>query len=507
MIERAETLRQAGADTIEGAPARSVGLIQIGTARVALPVESIREVVQGLPFYGALPVKADGLLGAIDIRGTIVPVVDLRPAFGWAADENEGHVVVIMRCDGHLLGLRAEAVFGIMQLQPGDLCDLNAAGPQPSDMLATHAFKNNDAIVTILDPGRIADRPGLPKVLEKAERRELASAASETVLLFSHGRAHLGIDADCVDAAVPDVRIEKNAMTTGFCLGTIEHRGYIVPVVDTTAAVGLGTGPRTSTCPVIVIRFGAKTMLGLAVDAVRDIVPIASAAILPMPALSWDGASFFRGMLLGKEEPRHLLIDLGHFRRDSELIDLAQLCRPQPRLQVGDGGRERNVAHDRAERYMIYKAGGDVATRLAQITEVLPFPTDVAPLVSTDRGILGLFVHRRRLVPLVCLQRVLTGRDWEVNKDTARVLFVEAGDRHAAFVVEDLVSIETAHADQFSAARENALMGVPFVMLGVERRMVSHVDLARQIEDAYCVTVADPDAGHAGDVTPMQASA
>jgi purine-binding chemotaxis protein CheW len=61
---------------------QTYGLMRIGGALLALPVSAIREVVPGQAAYAPLPVKAEGLLGAVDIRGAIISVLDLSSTLG-----------------------------------------------------------------------------------------------------------------------------------------------------------------------------------------------------------------------------------------------------------------------------------------------------------------------------------------------------------------------------------------------------------------------------------------
>lgn len=59
-----------------------VGFV-VGDVHYALPVARVREIVGTLPFVG-LPWAPSSVVGVADVRGEVVPVVDLRARFGLA---------------------------------------------------------------------------------------------------------------------------------------------------------------------------------------------------------------------------------------------------------------------------------------------------------------------------------------------------------------------------------------------------------------------------------------
>ena len=471
---------------------------------LALPVECIREVVPGQMAYSPLPVKAEGLLGAVDIRGTIIPVLDLRQSLGLSNSAEAKSVILVMRWQGNLLGLTADEVCGIARLDPNDLFRLTAASPSGTGTLATHAFHSGDEIVTLLDAKVIAELRNIPMVAERSSgRSETLSAATETVLLFSFGRSLFGIDATCVDATVPACRIERNALARGFCLGVIDHFGFHVPVVDTMAALGLGVGAPAAETPVIVVRFSPEAMLGFAVDTVREIASIAKSDILSLPSLAMGDEPLFRGMYSDEAGRQNLLLDADNIRSDPTLKLLAQLRKPKLELQRGYiGGSSaselRTGSPGRTRPFLTYVAGAEHATPLDQVTEIITYPTEFAPFTTRGQAVLGLFTHRGRVAPLVCLATLL-GRTCGIDPENARVLFVEKGGRTMGFVVEALRSIETVdwHSPAADPSRPSQTLFSPLVLLGQgdQRRMVSHVDLSVETDKFYNDAGAAPGFG------------
>ncbi len=469
------------------------GLMRIGGALLALPVSAIREVVPGQPPYTPLPVKAEGLLGAVDIRGAIIPVLDLRSTLGLPA-RGDGHLIVIMRREGRLIGLTVDEVAGIARPQPGELFGLSTAAPRLASPLATHTFQTQGEIATVLDAKGIADLPDVPLVEEKASaRRNSAAGADESVLLFRYGRSYLGIDAAYVDATVPPTAIRKTALSVGHCLGVIDHHGYEVPVVDTQAAIGLGMGEPQALTPVIVIRFPNDALLGFAIDEVHDILRVAAADIVAMPLLARGETALFRGMIAdGAERRDSLVLNAVALRADANLVTIAELRKPALAIQgaspPGASPRRGAAWAGRPQTYLTYAAGAELATPLEQITEILSYPTDVSPFDFQKPGLLGLFKHRQQVTPLVSLATLL-GKRHPFDPAQARVLLVEHGGMTAGFAVEGLRSIDTAswRSTDTDAPQDSNALFKSLVMLGAgeTRRMVSQVDLIAELTAFY----------------------
>jgi len=88
------------------------GSFSLGGSEFALSASSIQEVVNEPEAYSVIPLSPAYLLGIFNLRGVIVPVVDLRRIFDLPIREMDGHeqrkVAIVEH--GHLcLGLLFDA--------------------------------------------------------------------------------------------------------------------------------------------------------------------------------------------------------------------------------------------------------------------------------------------------------------------------------------------------------------------------------------------------------------
>jgi len=103
---------------------------RLGNEEFAVPVGRIREII---PWQDITPVPqaAFYVLGVINLRGKVVPVMDLRLRLGMAGQERDARAcIVVMQPDAKRtqspIGVVVDAVSEVLQIQPSELEDTAA---------------------------------------------------------------------------------------------------------------------------------------------------------------------------------------------------------------------------------------------------------------------------------------------------------------------------------------------------------------------------------------------
>lgn len=123
-------------------------LFRLEKDRYALPLASIREVVVAPETWTRVPRSPKAMKGVMNLRGRVVPVVDLRVLLevaGAAVAEGQGRVVLLDR-GRRELGLLISDVDGIESLE-------KVGPPAPKASMAVKGLARLGAMpVTVLDP-------------------------------------------------------------------------------------------------------------------------------------------------------------------------------------------------------------------------------------------------------------------------------------------------------------------------------------------------------------------
>ena len=139
---------------------------EIGDRRLGINIMAIREIRAWSPAT-PLPNSPPHVRGVVNLRGVVLPVLDLSQRLGWGATEPSGrHVIIVVRIGEQLQGIIVDAVSDIVTLGPDQL------QPVP-DVGQTQSAAFLDGIATI--DGRLIMILGLDRITEP--QASLAEAA------------------------------------------------------------------------------------------------------------------------------------------------------------------------------------------------------------------------------------------------------------------------------------------------------------------------------------------
>lgn len=129
----------------------------IGGDYYGVDIMAVREI-KGCSEINQLPNQPDYVRGVINLRGVIVPVIDLRCRFGQGVTETSPmHVFIIVKIGDNLVGLLADRVSDIVSAEPGDIKQVpNVSRQADADFLFGIATIENQLIALIDLPRLLA---------------------------------------------------------------------------------------------------------------------------------------------------------------------------------------------------------------------------------------------------------------------------------------------------------------------------------------------------------------
>lgn len=126
----------------------------IGEQQYCVDIMQVREI-RAWDGATALPNSAEFIRGVINLRGHIVPVIDLRTRFGQGTtDTTKGAVIVIVMIDEKLHGLLVDAVSDILSVKQDSVAD--APSTASDSGLLSGIITHDEQMVAIIDLTRLA---------------------------------------------------------------------------------------------------------------------------------------------------------------------------------------------------------------------------------------------------------------------------------------------------------------------------------------------------------------
>ncbi len=157
MTQAIQSSREASREDRSAGEHRQFVVFSLGGQHYCIDIMSVREirVVQTIT---ALPGAAEYVRGIINLRGTIVPVFDLRKRFGLGETTiAENQALVIVAVGGHLAALLVDEVLDILS----SASDVIAAVPASDSSRRSPFFEGlvsqGDMMLIIIDLDRIVE--------------------------------------------------------------------------------------------------------------------------------------------------------------------------------------------------------------------------------------------------------------------------------------------------------------------------------------------------------------
>jgi purine-binding chemotaxis protein CheW len=310
----------------------------------AVPVSAVREIVRRQTKIARMP-HADGhVLGVIDLRGRLLPLVELRILLGLAhadrLDDAAGRIIVLS-FGGLEVGLLVDRAREILRVPDDRIDPVPVLFRQDSgEIEAICRLDEGRRLISILDPDRLFRSEAVRRTLitqEKgmADSPAVMQSSSETFVIFRLGNVEYGLPSSSVEqvVAVPE-RLTAIPKAPGFIEGVINHRGTVLPVIDQRRRFAM-TGTARSR-HIIVAALGTARA-GLMVDAVTGVLKIPDDAVEPAPDLSVEQMALIsRVANLG--ERMILLLDPSHLLARQEAAQIADLDSPALDLDSSGSG-------------------------------------------------------------------------------------------------------------------------------------------------------------------------
>lgn len=133
--------------------------------RYSLPVLKVREIMQLCPVT-PVPRMPAYVKGVINLRGKIVPVVDLRERFGLAQNQDSERIcIIVVQLDGgdgvsQLMGVIVDVVEEVSHFQSGDLEGPPDFGDAIDARFIVGMAKSKGTVKTLLDIDRLLSHVG-----------------------------------------------------------------------------------------------------------------------------------------------------------------------------------------------------------------------------------------------------------------------------------------------------------------------------------------------------------
>ncbi|WP_036168869.1 chemotaxis protein CheW [Massilia sp. 9096] len=366
----------------------------IGALRLGVPVEA---VVEAIPLPAApdrLPRRRGALAGVVEHHGRLVPVVDLArwvdvgavEHTGAGAGIRAGARVLVLHEAGRTVGLKVDAINGLIDLQPEDVTRLHHDDDPEEVFHSAARTPEGGQVLSLLDTARLARlaaawsddaAAGAAHAASNEAAGAHADAATRLYALLQVGAQQLAVPAEALTEVIPMPALARfgGGIDSAWCSWRGRHLAILPPGALLAQAID---ETRDEAAPLLAVIERDGLALGLPVRAALRLDSFADAGL--SAAGSVVASTYDRDGV-----PVQLLDDAALFARFPEAA-ISGDGAPERAHGAGHGARGDSAAHGagNACAYIVYEADGLAAVAIDAVERILGPHEAAAALKDAD---------------------------------------------------------------------------------------------------------------------------
>jgi purine-binding chemotaxis protein CheW len=129
----------------------------------------VREIVR-VPEITAVPRAPETVEGVINLRGKIIPVMDLRKRFGHVdIQPDKKNRILVVELDNKLVGLIVNAASEVLKIPPSDIEAPGTVFAEGESSYVTGVGKLKGRLIILLDVSKLLHQQEIKRLEEAAE--------------------------------------------------------------------------------------------------------------------------------------------------------------------------------------------------------------------------------------------------------------------------------------------------------------------------------------------------
>lgn len=397
-----------------------------------------------------VPGSPSFVLGVVNLRGMIIPVLDSRLRFHLPPKAPTDKTrIIILGLAGQPTGLMVDSVAEVVKLDDFTLRDTPplVAGVR-SEYLAG-MVTTGDRLITLINLDKILDSAefGMRESLgETAAAGASSFMALDTVVeevedelpyvTFTLGKESFGIDLKLVEEIIEIPSITKVPDAPPYVLGVICLRDQVLPLLDFIQLLQVEPEEHDpSSAMVILLSFG-QAKLGIVVDGIQEIIRIREQDILPPPqTLSERESKDLEGVVLRSDRMVSLLKVLDVITGE----DQAKIAAMSTSL-IREQEEEAGDAHELP--LVIFRLGPEAySLRLHEVREII-MVGNITPVPRAPSFIEGVLNLRGEVMPVIDL-RERFGLERQKATNLSRIVITPIGGVSTGLVVDSVDEVKS----------------------------------------------------------------
>ncbi len=439
------------------------GSFNIGSMEVAISINSLQEVVNLPENIIKMPLAPDFLVGVFNLRGDIIPVINLKALLKFDKNDIEiSQKIGIVNHEGAKIGLLFDSTNEILRVNKEMLDNFDYANENSCKVISgVIKLDSGNRLVQVLNPFALVRVENIPQILEKQNNEK---AKKEVALLqgnrkkcisFSVNQIKLGFDISEIHEIIKVPEIQDSPIQNEFCMGVVNVRGQTVPVIDMMKLlmVERKSEEQIEDKRIIILKI-EDVLFGLLVDSVESINPYLLNEIMPIPLLSNKRSKMFQGCITLPDLGEVLLLCSDGVFSNDEVVEITQGHSKIYKLESKANEKKKNINR---ETYISFRLDHRFGISIKDVREIINYTDDIISTPGTPSTVKGVLNLRGRLITIIDTRGLYEMTTPEKMNCDLKILICDDGSERFGLIVDSVESILTID--------EDSKMKVPSIMV------------------------------------------
>lgn len=402
-----------------------------------------------------VPGSPSFILGVINLRGLIIPVMDSRIRFHLAPQETTPKTrIIVLRLASGPTGLQVDSVAEVVRLEDHTIRETPplVAGIRAEYLAGMVTVGNR--LITLIHLEKLLDSSELSR---RAELEDLGMAGTigsgeateeeveedgRPFVTFRLGAESFGIALHEVEEIVELPPVTKVPDAPDYVLGVICLRDQVMPLVDLSEILSIQQGDAERKRDMVVLLSFGTARIGVVVDEIQEILRVQDGQTLPPP------------QTLSEAEREHLEGILLLPGRMVSLINVLKIITGDDQEKIAAMGQGLGLADTRAQEtipsleLVVFRLGPEsYGLRLHEVREII-MVGQITPVPRAPHFVDGVLNLRGEVMPVVDL-RTRFGLDRVEPTSISRILITSIGGVFTGLVVDAVDEVRPVELNRF----------------------------------------------------------
>lgn len=431
------------------------GSFLLNGCEFAVSVSAIQEVVNEPTSYNAVPLAPDYLLGIFNLRGMIIPVVNLMKIFDFPETKgtDEKKVGIIEHGD-HCIGILFDQTCEVFNENSLEKVNFSIFAKNREQKVIDGVFKKKgtEEMVQILNPYELLHLKNLPQTEDLLAKRVKKGnrGKKEQCVSFRVGDATCALNMECIQEIVKVQSFDNTVLSNDTCIGAITIRGNKIPIINFELVLGYeSTFSRESSniydYPIVIMKLD-EDLFGLVVNSVESIIAYYQDQLVSFPILSESNQEIFIGCLKNADDSQTILLDHSQVISNSEIYKITKghekICKEKSNQQADV---DQRIVEKKT--YLTFTIADQYAVEIDEVREVIDYPDTILHPPNISEKYKGVINLRGELIPIIDPRELCNIENTESAIESKILVFFNSKNYYG-MVVDKVNAIATFRMDQ-----------------------------------------------------------